>query len=174
MLKTYINQDKSYAPHIICRSYVEGLRNWKQDKRLLMPFGIPMVWREPKNHIDDCYFCMVNISGYNKQIYPNLLSAVRPIPHSPELPVPAPSDTFETVSNHNTSVDSVGQINDDEDFQHRSISNDLFSQCELNDLIRDLALTKEEAEILGSRLKEKNLFAQSTIFYWYRNCEMEF
>jgi hypothetical protein len=58
------DKDKSWAPHMACRSCVEILRNWKQYKRLSMPFGIPMVWREPKNYIDDCYFCMVNISGF--------------------------------------------------------------------------------------------------------------
>jgi len=77
-----------------------------------MPFAVPMVWREPKNHIDDCYFCMVNISGYNKKnksniIYPNLPSAIRPIPHDPELPVPVPSKAFETILNHDTSIDSA-------------------------------------------------------------------
>lgn len=61
------DQDKSWPPHIACRSCFESLRNWKKGKRLSMPFGIPMVWREPKNHIDNCYFCMVNVSGYNKK-----------------------------------------------------------------------------------------------------------
>jgi hypothetical protein len=37
------DQDKSWAPHIACRSCVEILQNWKQCKRLSMPFGIPMV-----------------------------------------------------------------------------------------------------------------------------------
>ena len=32
-----------------------------------------------------------------------------------------------------------------------------FSQFELNDLVRDLGLSKESAEVLASRLKEKNL-----------------
>jgi hypothetical protein len=175
------DQNKSWAPHIACRSCVESLRNWKQGKRLSMPFAVPMVWREPKNHIDDCYFCMVNISGYNKKnksniIYPNLLSAIRPIPHDPELPVPVPSKAFETILNHDTSIDSAGNSsNNDEDFQlDTTDAPQLFNQFELNDLVRDLALTKEAAEILGSRLKEKNLLAKATTFSWYRNREMEF
>lgn len=60
-----------------------------------MPFAIPMVWRESKNHIDDCYFCCVNVVGFstknkNKILYPNLDSARRPIPHDDTLPIPVP------------------------------------------------------------------------------------
>ena len=42
----------------------------------------------------------------------------------------------------------------------KEIKNDfakLFSQTQLNDLTRDLNLLKEAAQILGSRLKEKNV-----------------
>ena len=54
-----------------------------------------MVWREPWNHADDCYFCLTNITGFNassrKKIqYPNLRSAMRSVPHSDDLPVPTP------------------------------------------------------------------------------------
>jgi hypothetical protein len=44
----------------------------------------------------------------------------------------------------------------------------------LNNLVRDLGLTKEKSEILGSRLKGKNLLAPGTTFYWFRNSEKEF
>jgi hypothetical protein len=49
-----------------------------------------MVWREQQNHFDDCYFCTVNISGFSSKtksviIYPNLPSAIRPVPHSDEV-----------------------------------------------------------------------------------------
>ena len=37
------NQDKKWAPHIVC-SY------------------IPMIWREPQNHFNDCYLCSVSIA----------------------------------------------------------------------------------------------------------------
>jgi hypothetical protein len=42
---------------------------------------------------------MVNVAGYNKKNkkgnkYPNLLSAIRPVPHGPDLPVPSPPDNL--------------------------------------------------------------------------------
>ncbi|GBM72188.1 hypothetical protein AVEN_309-1 [Araneus ventricosus] len=39
-----------------------------------------------------------------------------------------------------------------------------FSQSELNDPIRDLGLSKDGAELLGSRLKNKNLLTPGTSF----------
>ena len=64
-----------------------------------MPFTIPMIWHEPRNHVDDCYFCVFDIRSNNlknkKEInYPNLLSAKRPISHGPGLPVPSPLEKF--------------------------------------------------------------------------------
>ena len=60
-----------------------------------MPFTIPMIWNEPRNHVDYCYFCVCGIRGNNtknkkERNYPNLLSAKRPISHGPGLTVPSP------------------------------------------------------------------------------------
>ena len=48
-----------------------------------------MVW----NHVDDCYFCMTNVAGFSSKSkgnikYPNLTLAIRPVPHSADLPPP--------------------------------------------------------------------------------------
>ena len=62
-----------------------------------MSFGIPMVWREPKNHVDDCYFCITQTQGFSNKNkhrvqYPSLDSAILPVPHSNEIPVPLFAD----------------------------------------------------------------------------------
>ena len=89
------DQDKVWAPHIICTACSNGLRDWLNRRKTSMPFAIPMIWREPRDHHADCYFCSVNVAGFsvkNKHniIYPNLESARRPIPHGDTLPVPVP------------------------------------------------------------------------------------
>jgi hypothetical protein len=60
-----------------------------------MPLAIPKVWREPKNHLSDFYFCprdMKGITFKSKRTmeYPDLPSAVRPISHGEELLIPKP------------------------------------------------------------------------------------
>ena len=59
------DQDKSWAPHKVCKQCTETLRGWIQGKTTSMQFGFPLVWREPKNHHEDCYFCMVGMTGWN-------------------------------------------------------------------------------------------------------------
>ena len=86
-------QDKSWAPHNVCKPRVENLRQRAKRTRKQLSFDIPMVWREQMNHVDDCYFCLTKASGYIKKTrqklsYPNLDSAIRPVPHSHDIPVP--------------------------------------------------------------------------------------
>ena len=59
------DQDKSWAPHIVCKTCLEHLRQWTLGTRKSMRFGIPMIWREPRNHVDDCYVCAINVAGVN-------------------------------------------------------------------------------------------------------------
>ena len=59
-----------------------------------------MVWREPQNHVDDYYFCLCKIAGYNKRlksniVYPNLKSAIRLVPHCENIPVPTQPEAFD-------------------------------------------------------------------------------
>jgi hypothetical protein len=71
------DQSKSWAPHKVCYFCVEDLRNLSKRKKKAFRFDAPMIWREPKNHSDDYYFCCCNVKGYNctnKKVilYPNL------------------------------------------------------------------------------------------------------
>ena len=47
----------------------------------------------------------------------------------------------------------------------------MITQAFLNDLVRDLNLPKESAELLGSRLQHNNLLAPNTTYSWYRRRE---
>jgi hypothetical protein len=51
---------------------------------------------------------------------------------------------------------------------------DKFTPSDMNDLRRELPLTKEQSELLGSRLREKNILASGVKFSWYRSREKEF
>lgn len=79
------NQDKPWAPHVTCGSCRSVLEAWYRSMNRKMPFEFPMVWREPKDHVTDCYFCVVNVSCYKKPqdrkkiIYPELESISAPI-----------------------------------------------------------------------------------------------
>lgn len=92
------DQDKPWAPHVICGSCRSNLDAWLRGARKAMPFAVPRVWREPKNHHDDCYFCMIDISKYRKVkgrkslSYPSLPSSIAPVPHDDTLLVPRPPE----------------------------------------------------------------------------------
>ena len=73
---------------------VQVVRDWLNEKRFNAIFNTHGL-EEQKNHLDDCYFCLVNITGFsvkNKHtiVYPDLESTWRPIPHKTSLPVPIP------------------------------------------------------------------------------------
>ena len=142
-----------------------------------MPFAVPMVWREQSDHVTDCYFCMTAIRGFSRKnkskiSYPVCKSAIKPVPHSPDLPVPQPPNEKEDSSSVNaresTSTESEEEpIELDPCFQHESVP--LFiNQERLNDLVRDLYLSKDKAEILGSWLQQWNLLEPGTTISSFR------
>ena len=148
------------------------------------PFAIPMDWREPTNHVSDCYFCLTSITGVTAKSkhtvqYPNLPSVMRPVPHSAELPVQKPPTNM-MLSDCESSDEDVGQANNNMDcdptFAGGSSSNEphLLTQGHLNDIARDLNLSKKQAELLGSRLKGWNLLHQDTKVCFYHGRHEEF
>ena len=76
---------------------------WGNGKKKSMSFAIPMVRREGKDHITNCYFWMLNLKGINPKNkhyvqYPDVPSAIRLIPHGPDLPVSKPDCNMEYSS----------------------------------------------------------------------------
>lgn len=89
----YVQKNKYWVPNIVCKSCVESLRYWSQGGRKGLQFGVPMMWNEPTNHFNDCYFCAVKVKGTNRfkkrnWVYPNIKSVRPPVLHSDNLPIP--------------------------------------------------------------------------------------
>ncbi|MEL7307752.1 MAG: hypothetical protein AAGK05_07670 [Pseudomonadota bacterium] len=175
------DQDKRWAPHIVCQNCEENLRHWSKGIRKGLAFGIPMTWREPMDHTTDCYFCLVNVKGVAMKTkhrikYPNIPSAIRPIPHSDELPVPV-FEGFVQPSSDEEGDDVHVHQEDSQDPTYEPEGSSIpqkFCQAELNDLVRDLGLSKTAAELLASRLNEKNQLTYGTKITYFRNREKDF
>ena len=100
---------------------------------------------------------MIDVSHYRKSkdkrsiVYPSIPSSIAPVPHCEDLPIPEPP-TLELPSCASTSSEE----DTDADFCEASTSEEPHfpNQQEMDDLIRDMGLTKENAQLLTSRLKE--------------------
>ena len=92
-----------------------------------------------------------------KIVYPSIPSSIAPVNHGPELPIPQLPATH--------AISSASLEDDDADFevdtQCSSKDPHFPNQNELEDITRDLGLTKAKAELLYSPLKEWNLLAPS-------------
>lgn len=135
-----------------------------------MKFAIPRIWREPTDYSSNCYFCMVDPSkrrtGKNAPAitYPDLPSSIAPVPHCHELPVPTPPEREQPSLEESSKSESEEDVVDpDDNFRGGAEERNPYypNQKDLNDLIRDLGLTKSNAELLTSRLKQWNLLDES-------------
>ncbi|KAK4874956.1 hypothetical protein RN001_014316 [Aquatica leii] len=134
---------------------------------------------EPTNHLDDCYFCVVDVKGFNRNQtwrYPDLQSTKCLVLHSENLPrsiyvskvIRIPSETIMLPNSHKSGPSTSGS-----EWEAEKSTPKLFSQNELSDLIRDPNLSKQGSELLASRLKEKNLLAPTVTIITYRRREKE-
>ena len=107
------------------------------------------------------------------------LSKLR-ISHCPVLHCEAvPVRTFTTLPDiddedevtEDTEVPLPVQDYDDSDFEGTSHLPQTFTQGELSDFVRDLNLSKEQAEVLASRLKKKNNLSDGIKVTFYRTRE---
>ena len=161
----------------VCNSCCCGLKDWFNRRKALMSFAIPMIWREPRNHVDDCYCCLTKVKGFSAKnrkhvAYPNLDSAIRPVLHSDALAIPQPPPDGKLEFSDNDCNNNTDDTDDDELYTTDETLQ-TFSHADLNDLVRDLNLPKESAELLASRLKEKYLLDHTARATYFRNRHQE-
>ena len=102
---------------------------------------------------------------------------MRPVPHSDDLPVPTPpvnkdllSSSDEEMLSREDSAESIS-LEDIESTYSGTSGNEphCITQEDLNDLARDLCLSKQQSELLASRLKQWNLVQEDVRIISFRN-----
>ena len=82
------DQDKKWAPHVVCGCCRSTLEAWCRGESRRVKFGVPRIWREPINHLDNCYFCVIDVSHHQKGKktsvldYPDIPSSLRHVSSS--------------------------------------------------------------------------------------------
>jgi len=97
-------------------------------------------------------------------VYPNIPSALRPVPHGEEISVPEPPKEFTIDLDNENEGESTSSSPEPPASTEPHVSHGRSSALqpqilildELNDLVRDLELSKSKAELPGSRLKQWN------------------
>lgn len=178
------NRDVDWVPNIVCKSCDSSLNLWWHGKRAQMAFAVPMIWKKPRNHRTDCYFCLTNVTGFSaknkhKIVYPDCRSIDKPIMHGEKFPVPITPQQINIETAHYNSNESKSSSSSEAFSESCSSSADpvyipedephLLDQEELSDLIRDLGLTKEKSELLASRMRQWNLLKNETRVTVYRD-----
>lgn len=165
------NTDKLWVPNMFCNACRTKLYKWSMGEKVYFTFSLPMLWRNPKNHVNDCYFCLMNVGINAKKLanykYPDVSSVSKPFPRTSNDPLPVcPGASGNAGETSTTSPMSSGS---EVIMEERH----LISQSELNDLIRDLHLSKQKAELLASRLQQWNYLDRATVVSVYRNRNQE-
>ena len=161
-----------------------ALNEWLKKKRKAMPFAVPMIWREPTDHVNNCYlshaFYEKRFNGKKKSSieYPDIPSAIHPVPHSDQLPIPESCEIDLLCSDdaESSEMPSIPElcISRNKEFGIITSKPHLINESELNDLVRDLDLPKVKAEQLISKSKQWNLLQSGVNVYGFRTRQQSF
>jgi hypothetical protein len=106
---------------------------------------------------------------------------MRPVPHNEALLIPKqPANMIMDDEDSTTDEDDLEQLGENFDCDPTFEASCSFSEPHLltqgdrNELVRDLSLSKKEAEILACRLKGWNLLQQGTKVYFFHDRQDEF
>jgi len=109
-------------------------------------------------------------------VYPNIPSALRPVPHGEGISVPEPLKEFTIDSDDENEGESTSGSPEPpastEPVTHGRSSTpqpQILILDELNDLVRDLELSKSKAELPGPRLKQWNLLQKNVRISSFRS-----
>jgi hypothetical protein len=150
-----------------------------------MSFAVPMVWREQKDHITPCYFCLNNVKGFYAKAkhgiqYPNLPSAIRPVLQD-GFPIPKPpsdwtidDESVESFSDNGHGATTSTACEDPDLFPQIPTSPHFITQQELHDLVRDLNLSQTQSELLASRLQGWNLLEKGVKVISFKRLQRDF
>ncbi|KAL6480717.1 hypothetical protein MHYP_G00117500 [Metynnis hypsauchen] len=116
---------------------------------------------------------MTKIAGFSKKnkskiVYPDCDSALKPVPHDSEnvVPLPPASPESDVYDEEEHSVDDNDNDEGAENVFEFDLTDDkphLLQQAGLNDLVRELQLSKQKSELLTSQLQEWNLLERGEV-----------
>ncbi|XP_049306156.1 uncharacterized protein LOC125776677 [Bactrocera dorsalis] len=157
------NIDKPWTPNILCSLCQIILVQWESGStKRYVKFNVPMIWREPTCHTEDCYICMTKVLGFGKSrkvIYANVPTVSLPVPHSAEVAYPVSLSTAVSSEYGKSSCNEFLMKNE----------RNVLSQAQLNDWIRDWELSKEKAELHASRMQQFQFVSPHVKVTYYRN-----
>ena len=171
-------------------SVTRTLEDWlRGEKRATgMHFAIPRIWREPSDYHTDCYFCMVDQTKRRKGKiappikHPDIPLLIGPFPHNTsDLFAPQPLSRDQSCPEEASSKDSEKEGAQSSAFvmrRPRRLGNkkcpNYPNQEDINDLIREMALTKSNAELSIFRLKQWDLLDDSVRITYQRKSHRGF
>lgn len=154
--------DKLYSSKVVCASCITNMKDHTRSDRPLK-FSSPAIWNQPNHsfssHHQSCYVCLAEkVQGSRFQVSYKWSDSAR---HNVVQPV---LDVFNLESPCSSSkkvhYESESHSESEDDYSNCRPSNPNqfmpYDQSELNQLVKELGLTKDQSMVLASNLRKHN------------------